>query len=351
MNTKTDALWAHLEQLLTRWNEADMAQIVLCLQPPEQPVTRAHIELFVRAATHPSLSHRIQQGQYPDELKQVLEHNVLKIMPRLGLRVVGPLAKLIPEATRVFGAESRKYDLVAKRVATQDPDRRINTLTAYLQTKPAPLFCQLMGEHFGEHWDQAQEDLSDLKHLSVFREQTMLLDALRQIEVDPGTLKEALHQSTTAIDTQGWRHRLPLALESMREDDRLVASALACHWKEVGWCSTLLDHFLAAQPDSYIIGVMAAALEPMMAKQVFSLFLLDMSLGNAEEPEYQLTDVRIQLILTARWLLPHLGSPIDDEQIDALKQSGQPMILDTLDHIESMWEAWRTLNRSSAQEV
>lgn len=343
MNTKTDALWQHLEQLLTRWDAADTAQIVLCLQPPEQPVDKSHIALFVRAATHPSLSHRIQQGQYPDEIKQVLEHNVLKIMPRLGLRVVGPLAKLIPEATRVFGAEARKYDLVAKRVAQQSPDERVNTLTAYLQTKPAPLFCQLMSEQFGEHWLQAQEDLSELKHLSVFREQTALLDVLRQTQVDPNALKDALSQSTAAIDAQGWRHRLPLALESTQEDDRLVAAALACHWREIGWCSTLLDHFLAAQPDSYIIGVMAAALEPMMAKQVFSLFLLDMSLGNAEEPEYQLTDIRIQLILAARWLLPHLGSPIDDDQIEALKQSGQPMILDTLEHVESMWGAWRRL--------
>ena len=302
-------------------------------------------QLLVTALAHPTLDAHIQANTLPGPLAQGLGGLLHTLMAQLGLRPVGHLAKLSNEALRAFGAKRRTFETIARHAHGAKPARQRDVLAAYLSTKPGPLFARAMSVEFEQVWPLVLEDARSARHLEVFRAHAPLADLLRTPQVDAGALSARMVAAAQAIEDQGHRERVALALRSEDLDARLVASACAAFWRRIEHASQLLEGVIAAAPDALVLAVLAARMDPAMARQVFSLFLVDLSLGNPEEPEYQMTPARTRALVATRWLLPHVGSPIEDEQIEVMRQSPHEVVQQALLHVESLWEAWGSLER------
>jgi hypothetical protein len=258
---------------------------------------------------------------------------------------VGHLAKLSNETLRTFGAQKRTFEAIAMHVQTATSDRQRDVLTAYLSTSPGPLFVRLMRAKFETIWEHVMEDVQGERHMEVFRAHKGIAQQLRKPSANATALGQQMVEATADIKRQGQYERVVLALQSPNLDDRLVGAACVAFWRRIEHTSRLLEGVIAAAPDALPLAVLAARMDPAMARQVFSLFLMDLSLGNPEEPEYQMTEARTRALVATRWLLPRIGSPIQDEQIEVMRQSEHEVVQEALNHVESLWEAWADVER------
>lgn len=278
------------------------------------------IDLLLYVAEHPLLVRLERENRLPESLETVLVEAFFSVMPQLGIRAYGPLASLRARSRARLDAERRKYKLVAKYVEKVSADAQAarRLLRNYLETEPAPIFISALRTRWPEWVGEAEDARERGEGLDILVESPRLVAAL----AEPSTasseqVAEALAERMRAMsDMAGGPAALDLllrrALKSGSPQAKLVAAALATYGARTDLVRDILGVFLSGAPNAPQFAVMAARLGPLMARNTFAQFLVDIASQNPEEPEAKITAERTHTILSARSVLPLIGSPLAD---------------------------------------
>src|SRR5699024_3613193 len=100
------------------------------------------------------------------------------------------------------------------------------------------------------------------------------------------------------------------ALNTGGEDAQFMAAALTAFGARLDLVADILGLFLAGGGRAPQLAVMAARVDPMVVRNALAQFLVDIAYQNPEESEAELNAEHTHPILSARSLLPLIGSPL-----------------------------------------
>jgi hypothetical protein len=313
--------------------------LIEVLTPDAYEQTWPDVEVVLHVAEHPVVAKRMQDERLPELLETALVEAFSAVLPLLGTRAFGPLANFAAHTRKRLDAERRKYELVAERLDGLDEDAAVRLLRNYISTDPAPYFVAKLRQRHSARVGEAERQSEEGVDLAVLVEDEGLVEALREPKTaDADVVRQALaglagHPDVSTVTLQR-------AFRDGDADHKLVAAAIATFDVRADFAPSILAQVIAGHRDAAHMAVLAGRLAPLMARQVFSQFLAEAAWQNPEEPEAKITAERTHAILSARCVLPKIGSPLDavDPQNlpDALDEG-----LDTVpDTVEAAWELW-----------
>lgn len=268
------------------------------------------IELVLWVVEQAVVAERLESRELPEVLEGALEDALRAAAPMLGERYFGPVEEVARRARQRFDAERRKYELVRGKIEEgMGRARAARMLRNYLETGPAPVFVsRLRMEHAGlmVAAEEASFDLGELEALAAGA-------WVEEMMTGRGAAEEvAVRLSRVAQKVDVRAALLSRAIEKGERAQVAVAAALA------GWVgaeelapSLLARAAVGAEPTA-LLAVVGGMLAPLMARHLFAQLLADASWNNPEEPEQELTEARSAAIITARCVLPFVGSPLSE---------------------------------------
>lgn len=286
----------------------------------------------------PVFARAAQLGDVPKPLQVPSITALERLMNALGLRSLGDIYKMILEGRRVLEVEQRKCSLILDRAGSVPEEKLESFLVGFLSTSPAPLFEEKLEQELPDAMARARAEWTRQASFE-FDGRDELLASVRGEDAleDPAAVAGLLARMREA--TPSHQRVVRAVLGGGDEDALLLAALLAGSTRERDFANAILSGFMRAGQDALALGVIAAKLDPLAARQVFSLFVADASWGNPEEPENQLTGPRAIALITARYLLPELGSPMEPMAVEA---SSREMIERfELPDVPALVERWR----------
>lgn len=290
------------------------------------------------ALESPVFARAAQLGDVPEPLLVPAITALERLMGALGLRSLGDIYKMTLEGRRVFDVEQRKCALILDRAGSASAEKLESFLVGFLSTSPAPLFESKLEQELPEAMARARAEWARQARLEFDGRDALIASARGDDALgDPAAIAAALERLKAA--TPSHQRVLRAVLRGDDEDALLLAAMLAGWTRDRDFANAILSGFMRAGQDALALGVIAAKLDPLAARQVFSLFVADASWGNPEEPENQLTGPRAIALITARYLLPELGSPMEPMAVEA---SSREMIERfELPDVPALVERWR----------
>lgn len=334
-----ESLRAHISQLLGQWPERH-EELLTCLSPQDEAWRLAEVELLSDALASEPMRVAMMQSALPQAWVESLERWLPVVLPLVGKRPMGSIFQMAEELGRHTGAERRKLDLIVERVlASADPAIVHRILTAYLGLGVGPLYLKELTARVGDRVEAAKAAIADGSYLEQLKAQAQLTQALMAMPVERDALMGALEASSQALKAD-FEHRLRLGLRSADPEHVLVSAALAWRWNQREQAALILERVTMSPEHVGALCTLAARLDPETAQHYLSLFIAEMSWGNPEDPDRELTPARIRLLLIGRALLPKLGSamaPLDESALGPLGQ--EPQVLAALHHATALFEA------------
>lgn len=316
-----------------------------------------NIDLLLYIAEHPILMGLEQNNRLPEEMETVLVHAFHSVMRQLGLRPYGPLASLKARTRARLDAERRKYNLMAKYVERSAANERaaLRLLRNYLETDPAPIFVSALRARWPEWVDQAEEARERGEGLEVLQSSPELIAALER-PADALAARVAAELARIAGELVELEVRpaavdliLRRALKSGAPEAKLVAAALATHGGRTDLIRDILGVFLSGAPRAPHFAVMAARLAPLLTRNTFAQYLVDIAGQNPEEPEAQMTAERTHTILSARSVLPLIGSPlpaVDPASFPDTEEFAELRRIPGM--VRAMWTLWEEIDDAAS---
>lgn len=334
------ALSAHLERLLAQ-EPLPIEALLTCLQPSAAAPSKAleEIELLAFALNHERLHSPHQQNQLPQALSDFLEVELVRALPLVGKRPIGTTFQMAQELVRHVTAERRKLELVSARAADASEEQAHQMLTTYLGLGLGPLYVAQLRERLPERFARAEEAFKRSEHLEPLRAHSAIALAMCEAQPSAQALGQALEAASAELKGS-FLHKLRLGLISAQAQDIVISAALALWWDESELAPLILERLTHDADYTGPLTIIAALLDPLVTQHYLSLFIAEMSWGNPEEPELELTPARIRLLLIARDLLPKLGHGLAPLNEDALGPLGQaPEVLEALHQSRRLFEA------------
>lgn len=331
---------AHLERLLAQ-EPLPIEALLTCLQPSATAPSKAleEIELLAFALNHERLRSPHQQNQLPQALRDFLEVELVRALPLVGKRPIGTTFQMAQELVRHVAAERRKLELVSARAAAATEEQAHQMLTTYLGLGLGPLYVAQLRERLPERFERAEEAFKRSEHLEPLRAHSAIALALCEAQPSAQALGQALEAASVELKAT-FLHKLRLGLISAQAKDIVISAALALWWGESELAPLILERLTYDADYTGPLTIIAALLDPLVTQHYLSLFIAEMSWGNPEEPELELTPARIRLLLIARDLLPKLGHGLAPLNEDALGPLGQtPEVLEALHQSRRLFEA------------
>jgi hypothetical protein len=306
-----------LERLVAMMSGAESdASIGALLAPSAADAVRPGVEALLALDERVGLSEDLRSGTCDSELVGALEESLRAVLPLLGLQPLGPPFLLLRRARQRYEAEARKARMVRRRLDALDaPAPRRHLLERYLSTGPAPLFVTELERRFAAELSTARRALEAGRFTpDELATHAGLLAWLREPGEHPAELQRALEPMRSEPELRALEYR------AADHDERLLLAALAFVHGQTRMTGVLLEATVGARiaRDAPQIAALAAALGPAVARSALSSFLFDMTWGNPEEPDAELTPERARAIVAARSLLPRLDSPLDDIDRDEI---------------------------------
>lgn len=308
-----------------------------------------NIDLLLYIAEHPMLVRLERDNRLPEALETTLVEAFFSAMPQLGLRAYGPLASLKARTRARLDAERRKYELTAKYVAkcVEKEDAALQLLRNYLETDPAPIFVSAMRTRWSD-WVARAEDARDRgEGLEILQESPALIAALQAPgDASAAMVAEELAKLTAKLSeavagTGASDLILRRALRVGEPQAKLVAAAMATFGGRVDLVREILGVFLSGASHAPHYAVMAARLAPLTTRNTFAQYLVDIASQNPEEPEAKITAERTHTILSARSVLPLIGSPLPAVDVAQFPDTDEYALLRSIPPtVEAMWKMW-----------
>lgn len=311
------------------------------------------IDLALYLVEHPRFAPLMLKNQLDDELHELLVELFIQIARRLGISSAGNLLNLSQRARTRLDAERRKYALVLKHLALRrdDPQASVKLLRNYLGTAPAPLLVDEIAAAYPQRLAEAQADLERGADLLVLLDDAALLKALTS--PDPAEASELRRRLKTRLQrvqrqVDGGPEMveafLRRAIKTGSPDAQFMAAALAAFATMLDLVADILAIFLAGGHHAPHLAVMAAQIDPMVVRNALAQFLVDIAYQNPEEPEAKINAERTHTILSARTLLPLIGSPLAEVQPDELPNTPE---FAEIRHIPALlrqsWHMWEQI--------
>lgn len=330
----------------------ELAERLAGLARPRQPLQaledlRALLELL----EHPLVARYMRRADLPGPLHRAALEALGQLMPALGVRAVGSLRSAARQARERLDAERRKVDMIFERLDGVDPARLEQMLEGYVSTDPAPVFLRRMERACPEVLERARARWNERLDPSGDPERQELIELARDSPplADPERARALLRQLDGRTDRSAAR-----AAEVLRagRGGGVVLGAMLAGWRgQRQLAHPILEALLRGPPDAEVLAVIAGHLHPLMARQVLSVLLAEASWGNPEEPEYELTGGRARAVISARCLLPRLGSPLPALEPGAsLPERMRGEGLEALPRrIDALWAQWAEVREASPQ--
>jgi len=306
---------------------------------PGESTPWPELEAVLHLAEHEAVASDLQMHAVPDRLERAIGEALEAVLPLLGVRPYGPTFKIAEIARREFAAETDKFELVCERLETVDDKEAAGVVARYLETEPAPMFVNRMRKRYPAIVDRASEmegrapALEDYEAGSRVAETLVSAEALRA--ADAAELRNDLEAVDDPYDVA------TQALASDGTDDPLLGGALVASAGLADLVPTVLCRVTEGTEVAPQLAVFAARTAPEKARHGLSTFLAEVSWQNPELPEAELTEDRVRAILSARTVLPRVGSPMEAVAVDELPSLGEHEQLRRIPgEIEAFWEAW-----------
>lgn len=318
-----------------------------------------NIDLLLYIAEHPLLARLERDNRLPEELETLLVQAFFSAMPHLGIRAYGPLISLRVRARARLDAERRKYQLLAEYVerASAKPAAALRLLRNYLETDPAPIFISAVRTRWPAWLSQAEDARARGEGLDILLSSAALIDALGAPQgAAPARVAEELARLMAALlEVVGQPEAADLllrrALKSGAPQAKLVAAALATFGGRTDLVQDILGVFLSGAPQAPQFAVMAARLAPLMARNTFAQYLVDIAGQNPEEPEAKITAARTHTILSARSVLPLIGSPLAEMSAEELPDTEEFAQLRQIPAtVAATWKMWQAVAGAASPE-
>ena len=293
-------------------------------------------ERLLNLLEHPEVARRLQDNELPEDVQGLLAGVFPEVTRQLGISAAGNLLNLAARSRARLDAERRKSALVREHLERRrdDVEASVKLVRNYLGTAPAPIFIAEIEALDPALMTRARTELEEGLDLKVLIEDPVLLetlldppelDATSAPDLDPehpaNALTARLTDCQARVDAQVGGGPamvdayLRRAIKTGSPDAQFIAGALAAFGARLDLVADLLAIFLAGGARAPQLVVMAARIDPMVVRNALAQFLVDIAYQNPEEPEARLTAERTHTILSARSLLPLIGSPLP--QMDA----------------------------------
>lgn len=318
--------------------EAAVDELVELMTPGES-APWPELEAVLHLAEHEAIASDLQMHALPDRLEQAIGEALEAVLPLLGVRPYGPTFKIAEIARREFDAETEKFELVCERLEAVDEDEGARLVARYLETEPAPMFVNRMRKRHPSIVDRASEMEGRAPALEDYEPRSRVAGALASAEAlrsaDPSDLRDDLEAADDPLEVA------TQALASDRAEDQLLGGALVKSAGLTDLVPTVLRRVTEGTEAAPQLAVFAARTAAEETRHGFSTFLAEVSLQNPELPEAELTESRVRAILSARTVLPRVGSPMDPVDVDELPSLGDHEQLSRIPgEIDAFWEAW-----------
>ncbi|GEM_PF-5685968 len=321
-----------------KWPDERVDKLVELMQPRDSEPW-PDLQVVFHLAEHPAIAEPLKSHQLPARLEAAIGHALEANLPLLGIHPYGPTYKLVELARQEFDAEKRKFDLVVSRLEDLDSDEAAAMLARYLGTDPAPMFRTRLETRVPELVERARRRMDDA--------------GSGRLEVDED-VADAFERPVADIDEAAERLARYFR-ESDAPDETLLAKALGDGSPRqqrvaAGWMAWMnLDSLVSAALGVSVAGgqaaplctVLAALTDPERARNTLSLFLTEVTLQNPEEQQETLTPDRVRAILSMRYVLPQLDSPIDLLDPDDLPELPEPSLREIPQHVGRLIDVWR----------
>lgn len=320
--------------------EREVDRLVELLTPGESSPW-PDLEAVLHLAEHDVIADDLKRHAVPDRLEEAIGEALEAVLPMLGVRPYGPTFKIAQIARREYEAESEKFELVAEKLEAVASDDGARIAARYLDTDPAPMFVNRMRNRYPEMIDEAT-DVETATHLAAVDDREGLADRIAALDLPLDAEARDVIEELEAIDSPA-----PTATEALASDDwreLVLGGALMGIGGLSDLASTALRRVTEGSRAAPLLAVFAARTAPERTRYAISTFLAEVSWQNPELPEAELTESRVRAILSARAVLPRVGSPmepVDAEELPSLDEHDQLRSLP--DRIDGFWEAWDEL--------
>ncbi|MGM0556711.1 MAG: hypothetical protein ACQEVA_10070 [Myxococcota bacterium] len=347
MNSTLSNRKKHVDQLLASSGLSDTAtrELIAILTPDESGGSLwPELELILHIAEHDAVARPLRRGEVSEEFEEAMVQALQAVTPLLGERFYGPAFKVAQRARQRLGSERRKYALVADKLDEgMSREGAVRMLRNYVETGPAPMFVTRLRQRFGPLLAAAERATVDAATLDELVANDALVDALMGIsEGDLDLVRGGLARVCEDVDVR--KVLLTAAIESGTDAQRAVAVALAGYLEMRDLAPSILGLATQGRRPTALYAAVGGQIEPLMARNVFAQLLADASWNNPEEPDQELTEDRSAAIVTARCVLPFVGSPLDEVDEMQLSDDVATERLEQLPaQVKAQWAAWDTL--------
>jgi hypothetical protein len=296
------------------------------------------LEAVLHLAEHPAVADGLKKHAIPDRLEQAIGEALEAVFPLLGIRPYGPTFKLVDIARRRLDSESHKYDLVSEKLQEVDDQQRVAILSRYLDTDPAPMFVNRFRRLYPEIVPKADE-ARESGEVARGRLDEIVDDVESRRQQGSSTLRAA-YEATGGVDSPA-DEVAALGLASDDSDEQVIGAALMDRFDLDDLLAVAFRRVMEGADAAPLLAVITSKMRPERARNAYSTFIGEVSWQNPELPEAELTPDRARAILTARSVLPELGSPMERLSTEELEEHVEdPELLDVPETVAEAWETW-----------
>lgn len=318
------------------------ADVIVELLTPGASDPWPDIEAVLHLTEHPAVASDLRMHAIPDRLETAIVEALDAVLPLLGIRPYGPTYKIAEIARRRIDAETRKFDIVVDKLEDVADAEAPSLVARYLDTDPAPMFVNrirrrypdLVGTAKGKRPAAAEGDLDSVESLGAWVRETLGSDSMERRELSERTPVLGDHAEKTAA----------AGLASDNPDMQVGGAVLMARFGIQRLVATAVRRVFEGGEAAPLLAVLCGKVAPERVKNAFSQFIAEATWQNPEMPEAELTESRIRAILSARSVLPELGSPMEPLESEELPANVDDESLRAIPGlVETYWDAWDSL--------
>jgi hypothetical protein len=321
-----------------QWSEERIDQLVDVMQPREsEPWPDLQVVFYL--AEHPAIAEPLRKHALPARLEAAIGHSLEANLPLLGIHPYGPTYKLVELARQEFDKEQRKFDLVTSHLEDLGDDEAAAMVARYLGTDPAPVFETRLEGRFPDIVQRARAR-GDVDGREALQVDDDIADALERPIQDPDAAVERLIRYFRQTESPDEAVLAKALADGSAEEHRVAVGWMA--WQGLdSLVSAALGVSVAGSEAAPLCTVLAALTDPERARNTLSLFLTEVTLQNPEERQETLTTERVRAILSMRYVLPHLDSPIEPLPPEDLPELPDSSLREIPQQVEQLLDVWR----------
>jgi hypothetical protein len=326
-----------------QWSEERVDQLVDVMQPRESEPW-PDLQVVFHLAEHPAIAEPLRKHALPARLEAAIGHSLEANLPLLGIHPYGPTYKLVELARQEFDKEQRKFDLVTSRLEDLGDEEAAAMVARYLGTDPAPVFETQLEGRFPDIVQRARAR-GGVDGRDALQVEDDVAEALKRPIRDPDAAVERLIRYFRQTESPDEAMLAKALADGSPREQRPREQRVAVGW--MAWhgldslVSAALGVSVAGSEAAPLCTVLAALTDPERARNTLSLFLTEVTLQNPEEQQETLTPERVRAILSMRYVLPHLDSPIEPLPPEDLPELPDPSLRAIPQQVEQLLDIWR----------